>query len=487
MSNSLLIYLPELFIVLAINLNLVIAAIYSNLDKFLSQQIKVLWLSIIALILTFLIILNQTISIFETEFIIDNPIINFTKISLIIFSIFILIIAKDSIIYKNIKGSEFSIVVLLALLGFFIILSSNDLLTLYLGIELYSLSLYILAAYNRNSEKSTEAGLKYLVLGSLASGIYLFGTSFIYFGTGELNYSNINLILETMLEDKLLLIGTTFIILALLFKLAAAPLHMWAPDVYEGSPTIVTMFFATIPKLGLLITIINLAYNIFTPLIDTFLTIFLITAIFSLIIGSITGLNQNKFKRLIAYSSITHIGFILIALSLNTIIGLQASLIYTFVYCMMTICMFSSIISIFKETDFNIELCGLSKRNNVLANIISINLFSIAGIPPLAGFYTKFIVIKEALHLDYYFIIFIAVFCSAIALVYYARIIKWIYFKDSNDYNVKVISDILINPVQISFSASIIVAITFYLILTLLFFPNFLLTFTNYLMLTSLI
>jgi len=381
---------------------------------------------------------------------------------------------------EKITAYEYSILIMLAALGLILLISSYDFLALYLAIELQSLTLYVLATFKRNSEFSTEAGLKYFILGALSSGILLFGISLIYGLTGSTNYETINhLLIGVSLENNENLIGLSigilFIAVALLFKLAAAPFHMWAPDVYEGSPTIVTAFFAIVPKIGILSVFITIFLETFYGLINQWQHIVIFCAITSMIIGAIGAVTQKKFKRLLAYSAIGHIGYILIGIASATPEGVQGLLLYIIVYIIMSINIFSLYLSLYDKNTFikikNIsELSGLSKENGILAITLAIAVLSMAGIPPLAGFASKFYIFLAAIESSMYVLAIIGVLTSVIAAVYYIRLIKIMYFENtSNNVNYK----------TIDLNKSIILATTLFFILFFMVNPSYLLILTH--------
>lgn len=481
---------PEIFLSFNIINLLLFALIYSKLNKNITQQLKFIWLSIYILIITILLYLEQ-LNITENitisyNILLITPLTTLIKTILCASSIAILFLSKVNFISTQFKNFEYFNLILLAILGMLCLVMSNDLIIFYLSIELFSLSLYILATYLRNSEYSTEAGLKYFILGSLSSGLLLFGSTILYVFTGETNFTNIGYVLWYNNSYELI-IGILFIIIAILFKLAAAPFHMWAPDVYEGAPTIITAFFAIVPKIATIGLFINLIWISFYGVFEQIQPILIISSILSMLIGSIGALNQTKIKRLIAYSAISHVGFILLGIIPGTIYGIQATIMYTLIYIIMGIASFTFIISVFKNTNYISELSGLGRKNAVLASSFALVLFSIAGIPPLAGFFSKYLILLEALGNNLILLAIIGVLSSSIAIFYYIRIIKWMFFKDSNDFIIKDLGDIIKPKLNISLNHSIILGITIFLILTLLIYPNYLINLTFEVITNSLI
>lgn len=481
---------PEIFVIFNITNFLIFALIYNKLNKEITQQLKLIWLAIYILIILTILFFEQ-INIYETIQISLNiftitPLSTLIKIILTLSTIIILYLSKTYFLNKWFKNFEFFTLILLALLGMILLVETNDLIALYLSIELFSLSSYILATILKNSEFSTEAGLKYFVLGSLSSGLLLFGSTILYVFTGETNFTNISYLMWYNNNFELI-IGIMFILIAILFKLAAAPFHMWAPDVYEGAPTLITAFFAIVPKIALIGLFLNLIWFSFYSLFHQIQPILIIVSILSMLIGSIGALNQTKIKRLVAYSAISHIGFILLGLLCGTIYGIQATIIYIIIYIIMSIATFSIILITFKNTNYISELSGLSRKNIILASSFSLILFSIAGIPPLAGFFSKYLILLEALNNNLIGLAIIGVIASSIAIFYYIRIIKWMFFKDSTDFIYKDLGDIIKPQIYISLNQSLILGVTIYLIISILIYPNFFINITFELITKSLL
>jgi len=360
--------------------------------------------------------------------------------------------------YNKINSFEYTLLILLSVLGMLLLVSSYDLLSLYLAIELMSLSFYILAAYKRKSEFSGEAGLKYFILGAFSSGLLLFGSSLLYGFTGMTNFEDIaKLILGIGVSyDTLsyngIFIGILFISIALLFKVAAAPFHMWSPDVYEGSPTPVTAFFSIVPKIALLALYIRLFFYTFYEFLPLWQELFLICAIISMIWGSIAALSQKRIKRLMAYSGIVNIGYMLIGIASGTINSVVGLLIYLIVYIVMTIAFFSFILGTqtYKTSYLNIfliELKNIGKTQTILGISIFLILFSMIGLPPLAGFFGKMYLFFSVMNSDLYVAAILGVLSSVVSAFYYIRIIKLIYFENSKSYTLYKSMDISISYV----------------------------------------
>jgi len=308
-------------------------------------------------------------------------------------------------------------------------ISSNDLIVFYMGLELQSLALYVLASFNRKNLLSTEAGVKYFVLSALSSGLLLYGCSLIY---GFSNSTNFVLIAENLNSNNYgLTFGIVFILVGLAFKISAVPFHMWAPDVYQGSPTSVTLFFAVLPKIAALTVFIRFLYIPFINMIDQWQMIVVFLSIASMLFGAIAAIGQKNLKRLIAYSSIGHVGYALAGLSVGSNEGIQSAISYISIYLVMNLAFFSCLFMIRKSENYfeNIEdLSGLSKNHPILSISLMIVLFSLAGIPPLAGFFAKFYIFMAVIEQSMYFLAVIGLLSTVIAAYYYLRIIKIIYF-----------------------------------------------------------
>jgi NADH-quinone oxidoreductase subunit N len=329
---------------------------------------------------------------------------------------------------------EYPILILSSILGMMVMISAYDLMVFYIGLELQSLALYVLASFKRDELKSSESGLKYFVLSALSSGLLLYGCSLIYGFSGSTNF---NIIGDTMNSTHYgLTFGIVFILVGLAFKISAVPFHMWAPDVYEGSPTSVTLFFAVVPKVAALTVFIRFLYVPFLNMIDQWQPIVIFLSIASMIFGAVAAIGQNNLKRLVAYSSIGHIGYVLAGLAVGTNEGIQSSIVYISIYIVMNLGLFSCLFMM-KRNDQYFEkiddLSGLSKNHPILALSLLIILFSLAGIPPLAGFFAKFYVFKSVIEQSMYFLAIVGLLSTVIAAFYYLRIIKVIYFDEEKE------------------------------------------------------
>jgi len=351
------------------------------------------------------------------------------KILTILSGIFVLIISSKYLKLCKIFQIEYPVLILSSILGMMVMISSNDLIVFYIGLELQSLALYVLASFNRDQLKSTEAGLKYFVLSALSSGVLLYGCSLIYGFSGSTNFIIISNAINS--SQYGLTFGIVFILVGLAFKISAVPFHMWAPDVYEGSPTTVTMFFAIVPKIAALTVFIRFLYVPFINTIDQWQMIIVFLSIASMIFGSVAAIGQTNLKRLIAYSSISHMGYTLAGLSTGTNEGIQSSIFYISIYLLMNLGLFSCLLMLKRNNQYyeSVEdLSGLSKNHPILSLSLLAILFSLAGIPPLAGFFAKFYVFKAAVEQSMYFLAIVGLLSTVIAAFYYLRIIKIIYF-----------------------------------------------------------
>ena len=417
--------LPELFLSLAIMSLLMVGA-------FIKKSFKLVYLlTIFSLIFAIILLLNQPseiIKIFNESYIIDRLSI-FMKVLTLLFCLLVLLSSKDYVKSISIDKIEYPIIILASTLGMILMISSYDLIVFYLGLELQSLGLYILSSFRRDDEKSTEAGLKYFVLSALASGLLLYGCSLIYGFTGSTNFEVISANLDG--SNTGAVFGIVFIIVGLAFKVSAVPFHMWTPDVYEGSPTSVTSFFALVPKIAALSVFIRFMYVPFINVINQWQIIIVFLSIASMILGAVAAIGQNNIKRLMAYSSIGHMGYALAGLATGTNAGIQSTIIYLTIYLVMNLGAFGCIFMMKRENVFyeNInELSGLSKNHPVLSLSFLIILFSLAGIPPLAGFFAKFYVFMSVIEVKMYALAVIGLVTTVVSAFYYLRIIKVIYF-----------------------------------------------------------
>ena len=439
MINNLNFIYPEIFISLSIMFLLLLGAFKKESSGLIYN------LSIVFLIFTLALIFNyppqSNVNLFNDSYKIDY-FSSFMKILTMCSGIFVLITSSRYLKIFKIFKIEYSILILCSILGMMVMISANDLIVFYIGLELQSLALYVLASFNRDQVKSSEAGLKYFVLSALSSGLLLYGCSLIYGFTGSTNFITISENINSAHYG--LTFGIVFILVGLAFKISAVPFHMWAPDVYEGSPTSVTLFFAVVPKIAALTVFIRFLYVPFINMIDQWQIIIVFLSIASMIFGAVAAIGQKNLKRLVAYSSIGHMGFALAGLSSGTNEGIQSSIIYISIYLIMNLGLFSCLFMMKRNDKYyeNIDdLSGLSKNHPLISLSLLIILFSLAGIPPMAGFFAKFYVFTAVVKESMYFLAITGLLSTVIAAFYYLRIIKIIYFdpekeKYDTDYNI---------------------------------------------------
>jgi NADH-quinone oxidoreductase subunit N len=477
---------PEIFLSVAILFLLVFGVIYTQeneaqANSSVSLTATVAWLSILSIILTLFLLINQPFSsiILLKNLLVQDPLTFFIKIIILTSCFSCFLISFQYLKEENIKSFEYHILILLATLGMILIVSSYDLISMYLAIELQSLSLYVLASFKRTTEQSTEAGLKYFILGAFSSGILLFGCSLVYGFTGSTNFGDLTKLLSCLsineLEMSGVSIGLILIIVALLFKLAAAPFHMWAPDVYEGAPTSVTAFFAIVPKIAIMGLLARICFQTFFEFLIEWQDIMILSAGISMLVGSITGLYQDRIKRLLAYSAIGHVGYILIGMASGSILGVQALLLYLVIYIVMSLNMFGIILSLRKLNKesgksspivYLEDLRRLSYSQPLVTIMLTIGLFSMAGIPPLAGFYSKWYIFSSAIDAHLYLLALVGVVTSVIGSVYYIRIIRLMYF-DPLPQEAEILTFQSISP-----ESSFLVGITTFLLLIFFIYPS---------------
>jgi len=453
MTNLNFIY-SEIFLSIAIMTLLIIGVFKKNSSNLIFNLSIISLLGSLALIFNFPA--NSNIELFNNSYKIDY-LSKFMKILIISSGIFVLLSSNKYIQIININKIEYPILALSSILGMMVMVSSNDLILFYVGLELQSLSLYVLASFNRDNLASTESGLKYFVLSALSSGLLLYGCSLIY---GFSSSTNFFIIADNLTESNNgLIFGIVFILVGLSFKISAVPFHMWAPDVYEGSPTSVTVFFAILPKIAALTVFIRFLYVPFLNLIEQWQIIIIFLSIASMLFGAIAAIGQKNLKRLVAYSSIGHMGYALAGLSTGTNQGIQSSITYISIYLFMNLAFFSCLFMLKRDEKYfeNIEdLSGLAKNHPLLSFSFLIVLFSLAGIPPLAGFFAKFYIFTAVLEESMYFLAIVGLLSTVIAAFYYLRLIKIIYFdiekeKYETNHNIGLKISLLISSIFILF------------------------------------
>ncbi|EJF87877.1 NADH-quinone oxidoreductase subunit N [Bartonella vinsonii subsp. arupensis OK-94-513] len=451
---QLVLILPEILIALGAVVLLLIG-VYSNARSFLT----VTGLTIALLVATIVIIaVFPKSGLFQTNALIIDSFGRYMKILTLIGALFALIMSVSFTSSQKFDIFEFPVLVLLATLGMMLMISAGNMLSLYMGLELQSLALYVLAAINRDNVKSSEAGIKYFVLGALSSGLLLYGISLLYGFTGQIGFHEIALALKGESLQLGVIFGIVFILAGLAFKISAVPFHMWTPDVYEGAPTPITAFFAGAPKVAAMALIIRIIVMTFMPLSNSdgsmpaWQQILVFMAIASMILGAFAAIGQNNIKRLMAYSSIGHMGYALVGLAAGDMLGIKSVILYMTIYLGMTLGSFAFILGM-RSSGGNVEniydLSGLVKTNPFMAVVMTIQLFSLASIPPMAGFFGKWYTFSAAVHAGLTPLAVVGMIASVVGAFYYLRVIKIMWFDEAKAHFV-----VLSNELQFCLSLS---------------------------------
>ena len=367
---------------------------------------------------------------------IDDGFSRFAKVLILLSASAVLLMSEGYMARRNLLRFEYPVLVVLSAIGMMMMVSAGDLITLYMGLELQSLALYVIAALRRDSVKSTEAGLKYFVLGALSSGLLLYGCSLTYGFAGTTNFAGIIIAVGSDQAPIGLLFGLVFIISGLAFKVSAAPFHMWAPDVYEGAPTPVTAFFATAPKVAAMALFARVLHDAFGGVVGDWQQIIVVLSVLSMFLGAIAAIGQSNIKRLMAYSSISHMGYALIGLAAGTAMGVQAMLIYMTIYVTMNVGTFAFILSMEKDGQPVTSIASLamySKREPTRALALMVLMFSLAGVPPMLGFFGKLGVWQAGVDANLFWLVGLSAIASAIGAYYYLRIVFLMYFGKDDD------------------------------------------------------
>ncbi len=423
--------IPEIFVALLAMALLMLGVFRSD-----SATRSIAWLAVVGLGVAFVLVLNapSTGKPMLAGMFISDPFAVFVKCLILIGSALTIIMSLGFIHREGMARFELPILMLLATLGMMMMVSASNLISLYIGLELQSLSLYVVAAIRRDSLRSTEAGLKYFVLGALSSGMLLYGCSLIYGFTGTTSFAGLA---EVMTGDTAVhppigfIVGLVFLLAGLAFKVSAVPFHMWTPDVYEGAPTPITAFFAVAPKIAAMALFLRVVVTPFPEVVSSWQQIVVFISIASMLLGAFAAINQTNIKRLMAYSSIGHMGYALVGLAAGTVDGVRGVLIYLAIYLAMNVGAFACILCMRTKEGMveKIEdLSGLSRNQPMLALALGIFMFSLAGIPPLAGFFGKLYVFRAAINAELYALAIIGVLASVVAAFYYLRIVKVMYF-----------------------------------------------------------
>jgi NADH-quinone oxidoreductase subunit N len=421
--------LPEIILALGA-LALVLVGAYRGERS--TRLVNLLALGLIALALVAVLALPAgRLTTFSGSFVVDG-FAKFMKVLTLLGSAAAIVLSSDYLRREGIDRFEFGILIVLSSVGMLIMISANDLIALYLGLELQSLAAYVIASFHRDNLRSTEAGLKYFVLGALSSGMLLYGASLVYGFTGTVSFEGIATGLHGT-PGLGIVLGIVFVAAGIAFKISAAPFHMWTPDVYEGAPTPVTAFFASAPKMAAMALMVRVTMGAFKPIASDWQQIIVFISIASMVLGSFAAIGQTNIKRLMAYSSIGHMGYALVGLAANSQAGVRGVAIYMLIYMVMTLGAFAFILAM-RRKEGNVELtsdlAGLASTNPIMATLLTILMFSLAGIPPLAGFWGKWYVFLAAINANLYALAIIGVLASVVGAYYYLRIIKIMWFDE---------------------------------------------------------
>lgn len=504
--------LPELFLGISL-IYLVLHGTFLSVSKnYPLLQVSNLYLSVLILFMVCFLLLNDGLEVLDYS-IFNNTVVNdylsySSKFLIGISCIFCLLMIQQYIVDQKLNHFEYILIFLFAILGIFLLCSSNDLITAYLAIELQSLAFYVLAAFKKNSTFSVDAGLKYFILGAFSSSLFLFGASIIYGITGTTNFEDfkdlffcifpgnfevfpkltghqVNVFFDAPFDVSLLNFALVFILVSLFFKLALAPFHLWSPDVYEGSLSSSTFFFAVIPKLGIFVLLIRIFYYSFYGFIDNWRYYVVIISILTVVVGSFVGLEQRKLKSLLAYSSISHMGYALISFTTGTFEGIQMLFCYLIIYMCSGLCIWSIFLltrlknnNVQKHNKDLTDFVLLSKSNKILAIFLATVLLSVAGFPPMIGFLVKIGIFLASIEASMYFVALVSILCSVISTFYYIRIVKILFFE-------KVLVGKLYYPITTQRAA--VVALLFYLLIFLFINPTLLYLFSHKISLISVV
>lgn len=431
-SAELPLLLPEIALLTLACLVLVLDTVFDRPGTYVTY-----WLTqaslIIAMILVLYVAQDNAVIAFSGHFISD-PMSTVLKFAVCLISLVVFFYSHDYLREHDIFMGEYFVLGLFGVLGMLVMISAGSLLTVYMGLELLSLSLYAMVAMHRDSPTASEAAMKYFVLGALASGMLLYGISMLYGVTGSIELREIAAHAAGQGETDLLMVfGLVFVVVGVAFKLGAVPFHMWVPDVYEGAPTAVTLFISTAPKIAAFAMAMRLLVDGLQPLLPDWQGMLIILAVLSMAAGNIIAIAQTNIKRMLAYSTIAHIGFLLLGLIAGTESGYAGSMFYVIVYALMSMGSFGMIILLGRrglEADRLDDFKGLAERNPWFAFIMLLLMFSMAGVPPLIGFWAKWFVIKEVVAMGYVWLAALAVLFSVIGAYYYLRIVKLMYFDE---------------------------------------------------------
>ena len=461
---NIMLLLPEIFLVLTA-MGFLMAGVFQG-----NRSTDVLtWSSCISVMIAGVLLLRgdwATAHILNNMLVIDS-FANIMKVLILIGIFCSLAISVQYIYQERIARFEYPVLILMAGIGMLLMVSANNMLSLYMALELQSLSLYVLAAFHRNCIRSSEAAAKYFILGALSSGMLLFGISLIYGFTGSFDFQQIQAVVNAQeLVHPGFIVGMVFVLAAMAFKISAVPFHMWTPDVYQGAPSSVTAFFAIVPKIAALGLLCRLLFVPFEGVTEQWTQILYFVSLASLVVGSFAGLAQRNIKRLMAYSSIGNMGYALIGLVASSAMGVEAVVVYLLIYMIMTAGTFSIILNMRKDglavEDIS-DLSGFSKTHPIQAYCLAFLMFSMAGIPPLAGFFGKLFIFQAAVASEFYVLATLGICASVVSAFYYLRIIKVMFFDDVVDQLDK----------RIGLERRIVLLLSMMFILGFIFWPNF--------------
>ena len=421
--------LPEIVISVYAMLAL-LGAIYTGKDR-LSGALTWLTAAVMALVAMWIALSGQGINVAFGGMFHDDGFARFAKVTILLSGAVVLVMSQDYMARRGLARFEYPVLVALATVGMMVMVSAGDLIALYMGLELQSLALYVIAAFRRDSVKSTEAGLKYFVLGALSSGLLLYGASLVYGFAGTTLFSGIIAAAGEGYTPLGLLFGLSFMVAGLAFKISAVPFHMWTPDVYEGAPTPVTAFFATAPKVAAMGLFARVLHDAFGGVSHDWGQIIAMLSVLSMFLGAVAAIGQTNIKRLMAFSSIAHMGYAMIGLAAGTALGVQSMLTYMAIYVTMNIGTFAFILAMEKDGQPVTDISALNlyaKREPARALALLVLLFSLAGVPPMLGFFAKLGVWQAALEVDMVWLVVASAVASAIGAFYYLRIVFFMYF-----------------------------------------------------------
>lgn len=476
---------PEIFFGISLLTVIVHGVLLSNNKVYPIIQKSIIYISVLILCFILLLLFNNTFLLYVSFFnntIIFDSLAFYIKQFVILFSIISLLSIIKYLEYQQINSFEYIVLILFAIFGLILLCSSNDLITAYLSIELQSLSFYLLATFKKNSIFSTESGLKYFILGAFSSSLFLFGSSLVYGVIGTTNFEDYKDLFFYSFSEviffklnpliNILSLGFVFISISIFFKLALAPFHIWSPDIYEGALTSSTLFFAIIPKLSLFCLFIRIFQSSFCNFLEYWRYYFVSIALLSIVVGSFAGLEQRKLKSLVAYSSISHMGYVLLAYSSGTNEGLQFLFCYLIIYILSGICLWTIFLMIKFKNNFNnktnkdlSDFFLLNKTNMLASLVFSTVILSLAGFPPFIGFYVKLNIFLSVIESSLYFVAVTSILCSVISTFYYIRLIKILYFESG------VVGNLFFS---ISYIFSVILSFCFFILIILFFNPNLL-------------